>query len=33
MYAPARAALAPLFQLRYPPLAAFRNAGGCCLCR
>ena len=30
---PSFAALAPLFQLRYPPLAALRNAGGCCLCR
>ncbi len=28
-----RAALAPFFQLHYPPLAAYRNAGGCCLCR
>jgi hypothetical protein len=33
MLASERSALAPLFQLRYPPLAAFRNAGGCCLCR
>jgi hypothetical protein len=33
MSGPHRAALAPLFQLRYPPLATFRNAGGCCLCR
>jgi hypothetical protein len=33
MIAAQRTAIAPLFQLRYPPLVALRSAGGCCLCR